>query len=152
MWDFEILCSAENSPRGRDCVAPALLQLFLWEEEFWFHYMHFPGEQMGRYWSISMSRRLTFSSVISSQLDLTLKEQKRKLGWYWALQQPFSAMENVLDICTDYITLSLSFFLCVHFLIFDVSVRHLQGKTPVLWETWGKAAAANSGEGRGHNS
>lgn len=78
--------------------------------KFWLHCTYFSGEQMSRYWAISVSRRLTFSLDISFQQDFTLKGQKRKVVWFWALQQPFPPMEKDLDTRDGYIFLSVFSF------------------------------------------
>lgn len=103
---------------------------------------------MGRHWSIAVSRRLTFSLVISSQLDFTLKRQERRLGWFWALQQPFSPMENNLGICADYISLSLFFFSFVLPFWFWMSLLDIfRGKHLFCWRHEARQLLLTLGKG-----
>lgn len=80
---------------------------FFWDKEFWFHYTHFPGEQMGRYWSISVSRRLTLSLVISSHLGFKTERAEKKIGL-------------ILSAATAFISYGKRFrYLCwLHFSVF----------------------------------
>lgn len=138
------------------CVATALLRHSFWDGEFCLCNMHFQnGERMGRYWAMSASGRLTFSWDISSQLDFTLKGQKGKLGWFWALCSLFLLWKGKHRLRSAQYLCCLHFF-CLFFpfvplfLLFNAYTSRLQRRASVLWETRGKADG--SGEGRGCNS